>query len=237
MKLVRLAALAAAVLPAPLVAQAAKPAAKPAAKTAAKPAARSGAKAAAPAATPAASTATFLRFVVAPTGNEARYRVREQLVGRDLPNDVIGATQDVSGRLFVEPDGTVIRDSSKIVVQVATLKTDQTRRDNYLRRNTLETAKYPTVDVVPQTFSGITSPIAPGTSREFSLVANVTIHGVTRPTTWQVTARAEGKDVVGTAKTAFTFKDFNLEQPRVPIVLSVADTVRLEYDFRFIQQP
>ena len=232
MKLVRLAALAAAVLPAPLVAQAARTAAKPATKSAAK----AGAKATAPA-TPAASTATFLRFVVAPTGNEARYRVREQLVGRDLPNDVIGATKDVTGRLLVEPDGTVIRDSSKIVVQVATLKTDQTRRDNYLRRNTLETAKYPTVDVVPQTFSGITSPIAPGTSREFSLVANVTIHGVTRPTTWQVTARAEGKDVVGTAKTAFTFKDFNLEQPRVPIVLSVADTVRLEYDFRFIQQP
>jgi polyisoprenoid-binding protein YceI len=232
MKLVRLAALAAAVLPAPLVAQAARTAAKPATKSAAK----AGAKATAPA-TPAASTATFLRFVVAPTGNEARYRVREQLVGRDLPNDVIGVTKDVSGRLLVEPDGTVLRDSSKIVVQVATLKTDQTRRDNYLRRNTLETAKYPTVDVVPQTFSGITSPIAPGTSREFSLVANVTIHGVTRPTTWQVTARAEGKDVVGTAKTAFTFKDFSLEQPRVPIVLSVADTVRLEYDFRFTQQP
>ena len=228
MKLVRLAALAAAVLPAPLAAQAAK--------TAAKPAAKAGARATAPA-TPAASTTTALRFVVAPTGNEARYRVREQLVGRDLPNDVIGVTKDVSGRLLVEPDGTVLRDSSKIVVQVATLKTDQTRRDNYLRRNTLETAKYPTVDVVPQTFSGITSPIAPGTSREFSLVANVTIHGVTRPTTWQVTARAEGKDVVGTAKTAFTFKDFSLEQPRVPIVLSVADTVRLEYDFRFTQQP
>ena len=234
MKLVRLAALAAAaVLPAHLAAQAA---AKPAAKSGTKAAAKSGTKAATPA-TAAASTATFLRFLVAPTGNEARYRVREQLVGRDLPNDVIGATKDVSGRLFVEPDGRVIRDSSKIVVQVATLKTDQSRRDNYLRRNTLETAKYPTVEVVPQTFSGITSPIAPGTSRDFSLVANVTIHGVTRPTTWQVTARAEGKDVVGTAKTAFTFKDFNLEQPRVPIVLSVADTVRLEYDFRFTQQP
>jgi polyisoprenoid-binding protein YceI len=231
MKLVRLAALAAAavLLPDQLAAQAAT-------KTAAKPAARTAAKAATPA-TPAASTSSFLRFLVAPTGNEARYRVREQLVGRDLPNDVIGETKEVTGRLFVEPDGRVIRDSSKIVVQVASLKSDQSRRDNYLRRNTLETAKYPTVEVVPQTFSGITSPIAPGTSREFSLVANVTIHGVTRPTTWQVTARAEGKDVVGTAKTSFTFKDFNLEQPRVPIVLSVADTVRLEYDFRFIQQP
>jgi len=33
--------------------------------------------------------------------------------------------------------------------------------------------------------------------------------------------------------TAFTFKDFELVQPRVPVVLSVADTIKLEYDFRF----
>lgn len=179
---------------------------------------------------------TRLHFVVAPTGNEARYRVREQLVGKDLPNDVIGATQDVTGRLVVEPNGRVVRDSSRIVVQVATLKSDQSRRDNFLRRRTLESAKYPTVELVPSTFAGITSPIAPGTTRTFTLTGDLTIHGVSRPTTWQVTARADGADVVGKATTAFTFKDFSLEQPRVPIVLSVADTVRLEYDFRFTQQ-
>jgi polyisoprenoid-binding protein YceI len=171
-----------------------------------------GAQAAAAKATaqPAAAPtqATRLRFQVAPTGNEARY-------------------------LVVEANGRVIQDSSKIVVQVSTLKTDQTRRDNYLRRRTLETEKFPTVELVPMTFAGITSPIAPGTSRSFSLTGNLTIHGVTRPTTWQVTARADGSDVVGKATTAFTFKDFSLEQPRVPIVMSVADTVRLEYDFRF----
>jgi hypothetical protein len=49
-----------------------------------------------------------------------------------------------------------------------------------------------------------------------------------------VTARSDGPAVVGTATTAFTFKDFNLDQPKVPIVLSVADTLKLEYDFRFV---
>lgn len=185
----------------------------------------------------ARAQATRLQFVVAPTGNEARYRVREQLVGRDLPNDVVGVTKNVTGRLVVEPNGRVIRDSSKIVVQAATLTTDQTRRDNWLRRRLLEAEKYPTIELVPATFTGITSPIAPGTSRTFALTGDLTIHGVTRPTSWQVTARGEGRDVVGTATTNFTFKDFNLDQPRVPIVLSVADTVRLEYEFRFTPSP
>lgn len=174
-----------------------------------------------------------LRFVVAPTGNEARYRVREQLVGRDLENDAIGATKEVSGRLVVESNGRVIADSSRILVRVDSLKSDQSRRDNYLRRRTLESAKFPNVELVPRTFQGITEPIPAGTTRTFSLVGDLTIHGVTRPTTWQVTARADGTDVVGKATTAFTFKDFALDQPRVPIVLSVADTVKLEYDFRF----
>ena len=224
MKHISLASLAVLALPAAAIAQAGATKA---------PAQAAPAQAAPAQAAAASSQATRLRFQVAPTGNEARYRVREQLVGKDLPNDVIGVTKDVTGRLIVEPNGRVIQDSSKIVVQVSTLKTDQTRRDNYLRRRTLESDKFPTVELVPTTFTGITSPIAPGTSRNFSLTGNLTIHGVTRPTTWQVTARADGSDVVGKATTAFTFKDFSLEQPRVPIVMSVADTVRLEYDFRF----
>jgi len=195
---------------------------QPPAKSAAKP------KAA------AAPKPTRLRFLVASTGNEARYRVREQLVGRDLPNDAIGATKDITGLLVVEPNGTVIRDSSKITVKVATLASDQSRRDGYLRRRTLETEKFPDVVLVPRTFQGIAAPIAPGTSATFSLVGDLTIHGETRPTTWHVTARADGPAIVGTATTAFTFKDFNLDQPRVPIVLSVADTLKLEYDFRFL---
>jgi hypothetical protein len=36
---------------------------------------------------------------------------------------------------------------------------------------------------------------------------------------------------VGTASTRFTFADFGITPPRVPILLSVADTIAIEYDF------
>src|SRR6476660_9839471 len=87
--------------------------------------------------------ASSLRYVVAPTGNEARYRVREQLAGFDLPKDAIGATKDITGRILIGADGKVVKDSSRITVQLSELKSDQTRRDNFLRRSTLETNKYP----------------------------------------------------------------------------------------------
>jgi polyisoprenoid-binding protein YceI len=175
-------------------------------------------------------------YVVAPDGNEARYRVREQLAGFDLPNDAVGVTKDITGRIVVGPDGKVVKDSSKVVVQVTSLKSDKSRRDGYLQRRTLETSKFPQVELVPTAIDGLLSPIAPGSSKTFSLVGDLTVHGVTRPTTWHVTARAEGEDVVGSATTTFTFKDFGLDQPRVPVVLSVADTIKLEYDFRLARE-
>jgi hypothetical protein len=96
--------------------------------------------------------------------------------------------------------------------------------------------KFPQVELVPVTFDGINAPL-PGTPKTFTLVGDLTVHGVTHPTTWQVTAHSDGNDIVGTAVTSFTFKDFSLEQPRVPVVLSVADSIKLEYDFRFASEP
>lgn len=177
-------------------------------------------------------SAAHTRYVVAPTGNEARYRVREQLVGLDLPNDAVGVVKEITGSLLVDPSGNVVRDSSKIIVTLTSLKSDKDRRDGYVQRRTLETDKFPTVELVPTSFKGLGGKL-PATPTAFDLVADLTVHGTTRPTTWKVTARQQGADIVGTANTAFTFKDFSLDQPKVPVVLSVNDTIKLEYDFRF----
>jgi hypothetical protein len=37
------------------------------------------------------------------------------------------------------------------------------------------------------------------------------------------------------ASTRFTFADFGIAQPRVPVVLSVADTIGLEYSFTLVR--
>jgi len=170
---------------------------------------------------------------VAPIGNEARYRVREQLAGRDLANDAIGVTREITGRVTFGADGKVIKDSSKIVVGLSTLQSDQKRRDKYLQTHTLETEKFPEVELVPVQFDGLAGPLSPGESKSFSMVGDLTVRGVTHPTTWQVTARTQGNDIVGSASTMFTFKDFAIDQPKVSVVLGVADTIKLEYDFHF----
>jgi polyisoprenoid-binding protein YceI len=182
------------------------------------------------------SAAAPVTYIVAPTGNEARYRVREQLAGVDLPSDAIGATKEVTGQIVVDANGTVNKQSSKVTIGLKSLKSDKSRRDNYLRTHSLETDKFPSVDFVPTAFQGLTAkPTA--TAADFDVIGNLTVHGTTHPTTWKVNAKADGNDIVGTAKTAFTFKDMGMDQPKVPIVLSVEDTIKLEYDFRFTPKP
>ena len=182
----------------------------------------------------APSKAAAIHLVVGPTGNEARYRVHEQLVRMDLPQDAIGRTTEITGGIGVGNDGQIIPGESKFVINVGTLKSDRDMRDGYIRRRTLETDKYPTVEFAPTGFSGLSKVLPTSGKHTFDVIGNLTVRGVTKPTTWHVTAEAKGGQVTGSAATAFTFSDFNMDQPRVPVLLSVADTIRLEYDFTLV---
>jgi polyisoprenoid-binding protein YceI len=183
-----------------------------------------------------AKSAAPIRFVIAPAGNEARYRVSEVLMGATLPNDAVGVTKSVTGTILAYPDGRIVRDSSKIVIRLDSLKSDKDRRDGFLRRRTLETEKFPTVELIPTEIKGFNGKLPASGPVTFQLLGNLVLKGVSHPTVWNVTARAEGQDVAGTAISKFTFKDIGLEQPKVMSVLSVADTIQLEYDFRFRRQ-
>ena len=175
-----------------------------------------------------------IRLVLAPEGNAARYRVREQLAGVDFPNDAVGVTSAISGAVVIAEDGRVVPGSSRFVVDVTTLKSDKERRDGYIQRRTLETEQFPTVELVPKELRGLPTPLPTSGSMKFEMVGDLTVHGVTRLTTWRVSAVAEHGGFTGTATTSFRFDEFGLTKPRVAVVLSVADTIALEYDFHLI---
>ena len=176
-----------------------------------------------------------VRLVVAPTGNEARYRVREQLAGIDFPNDAVGVTSAITGGITFDDAGKVVAAQSTITIDLRTLKSDKDRRDGFIQRRTLETETHPNAVLVVTGVNGLAWPLATSGQLTFTITANLTIHGTTRPTTWQVTATASPTGYRGSAKTSFTFADFELTKPRVASVLSVEDTIALEYDFNFVK--
>lgn len=177
-----------------------------------------------------------LRLVLAASGNEARYRVREQLVGHDLQNDAVGETKSLTGALSIDSAGKVIPETSKFTLDAGSFVSDKSRRDGYVRGRLLETDSYPTITLVPTQITGVGLPLPNSGSAPIEMVANLTVHGVTRPTIWKGTAQFGDGTVAGSASTAFTFDDIQLEQPRVPVLLSVADTIKLEIDFNLVRQ-
>ncbi|HLV25733.1 MAG TPA: YceI family protein [Gemmatimonadales bacterium] len=179
-----------------------------------------------------------LRLAVAPEGNSARYRVREQLLGRDFPNDAVGETTDIAGAIAVDSSGALVAGESRIVVGVSAITSDSDRRDGYVRRRLLVTDTFPSVEFVPTELRGLptlSESVARSGSHTFEMIGDLTVRGVTRPTTWQVTAEYTDGQVKGSAATAFTFADFQMEKPTVRSVISVADTIKLEYDFSLMR--
>ncbi|GIW07618.1 MAG: hypothetical protein KatS3mg060_2423 [Dehalococcoidia bacterium] len=187
-------------------------------------------RAAASPTTAAGQPAADVRYVIAPGSSEARFRVTEQLAGRNLPNDAVGVTKEVSGTVVLR--GTqVVAEQSRITVDLRTLRTDQTQRDNFIQRNTLETGRFPTATFALKEIRGLSTPLPTSGEHTFQLVGDLTIHGVTVPATWETTATFTPQEVRGQAKSAWKFGDFGMTPPRAPIVLSVEDNVRLEIDF------
>lgn len=175
-----------------------------------------------------------LRLVLAADGNAARYRVREQLAGVDFPNDAVGVTKDITGGIALDRQGNVVPAESKFVVDITTLTSDKERRDRFIQRRTLQTDSFPTTVLVPTALKGLPHPLPASGPLAFELIGDLTVHGVTRSTTWQVNAVAEHGGFSGTASTTFAFPDFGMTKPRVAVVLTVADSIRLEYDFHLV---
>lgn len=177
-----------------------------------------------------------VRYTVAPQGNEARYRVREQLARLSFPNDAIGKTSKIEGGITVDASGAIVQSESRFTIDMASLATDNDRRDNYVRRNTLQTAEHPTAVFVPTAFRNLKFPLAASGDVTFQIVGNLTLRGVTKPVTWDVTGKIANGAITGDATTRFTFADFEIAKPRVASVLSVEDDIRLEYTFHLVRQ-
>jgi len=165
------------------------------------------------------------------SGSKAEYRVREQLARLNFPNDAVGATESVAGALVVRPDGTFTGDS-KLTVDMRTLRTDEPKRDGFVRENTLETNRYPLAEFVPRRYTGLPASLPTSGGATFKLIGDLTLHGVTAEQAWDVAATFAGDTVNAKATTQFNFAKYKITIPRIFGLLSVDDAIRLELNVR-----
>lgn len=165
-------------------------------------------------------------------GTRASYRVTEQFVGINFPSDAVGATDTVTGTLYLNADGTIDSAKSKLMIDLRTLKSDQDMRDNYLRTRTFDIETSPMVEFVPKRIEGVPSPLPVRGQAGFQLTGDMTVKGTTSEVTWNGIATFAQDQVAGRASTNFNFARFGLTKPAIGRLMSVDDKIVLELEFR-----
>jgi polyisoprenoid-binding protein YceI len=165
----------------------------------------------------AAATTSGTTFTVVGDQSQAQVTVNEKLARLPTNSDAVLTTNAMQGQIVLGPD-TKPTNASKIQVDLRTLKSDKTQRDNYIRQNTLQSDQFPLAEYTITGVEGWNGPLQNGQQATFRLLGTMTIHGVTKPIAFDTTATMTGDALNGTAKTSFTFEDFGMSAPKLAIV-------------------
>ncbi len=170
-------------------------------------------------------------LTIVPDQSEASYEVQEQFLSRDLPNQAIGNTNAVTGEfqfsLHGKPSGKV----TNITVDLSKLTSDESRRDNRIRTQWLESSKFPNAVFTSTDAQGLPETYTEGQDVSFKLTGNMTIRDVTKPVTFDVTGKLVGDTITGSATSQILMKDFGIDAPSIAGMLTVKDGVTIKLNF------
>ncbi|MCX8024202.1 MAG: YceI family protein, partial [Thermanaerothrix sp.] len=150
-------------------------------------------------------------------------------------NIAVGVTTAIEGQIEANLTNPPASRIGPITIDVSQLKSDSTRRDNYIRNNALESARYPTVTFVPTAVEGLPTTYVEGQDYTFRIRGDLTVREITRPVTFDVTARLEGQTLSGTATSTILMSDFGIGPIDLVGILRTEDEVKLT--LKFVARP
>ena len=163
-------------------------------------------------------------------GSVAGYRVREQLAFLSSPSDAVGRTSSVTGTAtLTNAAGNLTVTATSFTVDVSTLTSDRSMRDERIRTIGLESDRYPTASFVLT--SPITLPASASTGQQFhvSAVGRLTIHGATKTETIPLDAQLSGSQIQVVGSITFPWGDFGMQAPSVGGFVHVTDQATMEF--------
>lgn len=163
-------------------------------------------------------------------GTEARFLIYEDLRGE--PFTAVGVTTEVVGRINVNRADLAASQMGDILINARTFTTDSGNRDRAIRGPILNAEQFEFITFRPLAISGLSGAAEPGVEWSFTVEGELTVRDITRPVTFEVTARLGDGDVLeGEASATVLRSDFDLSVPSVPFVANVADEIGLELGF------
>jgi polyisoprenoid-binding protein YceI len=183
----------------------------------------------------------FVTFTQAQTtytlseGSQARFYINEVLLGND--KTVEGVTSDVTGDIQFDLASPSTATVGTITINARDLTTDDNRRNGQIQNRILEASKdeFQYITFEPTSIAGLPETATVGDTFNVQMIGNLTIHGMTLEKTFDVAVTvASETQLTGLGSTTITHQEFELSIPRVPLVASVGDEVKLEIEFNAV---
>ena len=176
-------------------------------------------------------------FVVISAESKASYLADEEFFGGALDKlgiaaglaDVIGSTQEIEGQIQLNLDDlSAPLGENNFTVKMNTLTTDQNRRDTWIREDGPRFNDFPIASFNATAIEGAPGTYNDGDEVNFKLSGDLTVREVTKPATFDVSAKLVGDTLTGTATTRLLMSDFGIEPPSFANTLTVADEFGIE---------
>lgn len=162
--------------------------------------------------------------------SEVRFTLGEELRGN--PTTVVGRSNQISGSVGLDLSQPAAAQISPIVIDAASLATDENMRNRAIGRFILVTGSYPEITFTPTGLTGLPDSVTIGEPISFDISGDLAITNVTLPVVFTATVTAVSDTrLEGHAETTIQRADYNLVIPSVPAVANVAEAVLLEIDF------
>ena len=180
-------------------------------------------------------------FRIIPASSEARYEVDEELTFLGMPlHHAIGRTSEVSGEFSFYRDSPnnekLVVTSGQFQVDLSTLTSDDSRRDERIRGQWLESARFPLAKFEAKEVRGFPDGVPNDDSQtaqwSFELKGEMTVRDITREETFQVRVTLVGGKMEGTASTLLKMKDYGFDPPGIAGLFKVEDGVDVVLEFR-----
>lgn len=221
----------------------------PVAETTAAPAATEAPAAATPAGEAAVTAGELptgqVVYTIVPEESTASYIADEEFFGLALGKygipeglvDTVGTTSAIEGQFELNwADLNAPLGENTFTVDLSTLKSNQGLRDNWIRENGPKFGTYPTATFVAESLEGAPTSYTQGQEVNFKMVGQLTIREITKPATFDITAKLENGTVTGTALAALKMTDFDITPPDFANTLTVSDDFQVKVDFTARQQ-
>ena len=155
------------------------------------------------------------------------YRVKEVLGGVDTEG--VGRTNQVNGSLTIQ-ETTLL--STVFEIDVASIKSDSSKRDSQFSGNIMDTATYPTATFRLLTPIELGSIPADGQNISATAQGELTLHGVTNQVSFDITATIDNGIIGVLGSIDITFADYGIANPSNAFV-TTGDTGLLEFVLAF----